>query len=51
MLEYNFGYFTEHIDRQVDTETHYQRATQILLPPLELCHYEGGVLRIKTLSD
>ena len=47
MLEYNSGHFTEHIDRQEENETHYQVATQILLPPTQLCNYEGGVLKIR----
>lgn len=39
MLEYSEGHFSEHIDKQEDTETHYQVATQILLPPKEFCNY------------
>ncbi len=47
MLSYDQGHFSEHIDLQVDNETHYQFATQILLPPKKLCDYTGGVLKIK----
>ena len=46
MLEYNRGHFAQHIDRQEETETHYQVATQILLPSKKLCNYEGGILKI-----
>lgn len=33
VMEYKEGHFIEHIDKQEETETHYQVATQILLPP------------------
>lgn len=51
MLEYDGGHFTEHIDRQEETDTHYQVATQILLPPKELCNYEGGILKIRNQAN
>ena len=52
MLEYNNnGHFTEHIDKQENTETHYQVATQILLPPKELCNYSGGILKIRKATN
>ncbi len=51
MLRYTGGHFIEHVDRQENTETHYQVATQILLPPKNLCNYEGGILKIKTATN
>ena len=47
MLEYTSGHFTEHIDKQVNNETHFQVATQILIPPRNICSYDGGILKIR----
>ncbi len=47
MLKYNAGHFLEHVDKQVNTETLYQVATQILIPPKSLCCFEGGILEVK----
>ena len=51
MLEYNRGHFVEHVDKREDTETHYQVATQILLPPKEICNYKGGILKVRVEKE